>query len=304
MKTDRAFHLKLYEQLVLIREFEERVKFLFLEGTMPGTIHQCQGQEATAVGVCAALRPDDFITSTFRGHGHALAKGLSVQEMLDELFGATTGCCKGEHAAAPAAPAAPAATSATSGSAARKPPEKSPESAAGRSSAARTAESRCYSGNRSSAATATHSCGDERDDRSSKILESSASLESRGNSPAGKAAQYGSSASQRSVLLHRSAYPGNVIIKNVIDVTQVPSQSGVAAAKTVHSLSSRVNKDSRFRLLGSESLSSPDGFLLDITKALDSQPLGCRCIRHQPELLRDCADGFLDVLEAASYFFH
>jgi pyruvate dehydrogenase E1 component alpha subunit len=46
--------------------------------------------------VCAALRPDDFITSTFRGHGHALAKGLSVQEMLDELFGATTGCCKGK----------------------------------------------------------------------------------------------------------------------------------------------------------------------------------------------------------------
>ena len=95
-KLDRGFLLKLYEQMVLIREFEERVKFLFLEGTMPGTIHQCQGQEATAVGVCAALRPDDFITSTFRGHGHALAKGLTVQEMLDELFGATTGCCKGK----------------------------------------------------------------------------------------------------------------------------------------------------------------------------------------------------------------
>jgi len=93
---DRQFLLGLYERIVLIREFEERVKFLFLEGTMPGTIHQCQGQEATAVGVCAALRPDDFITSTFRGHGHALAKGLSVQEMLDELFGATTGCCKGK----------------------------------------------------------------------------------------------------------------------------------------------------------------------------------------------------------------
>jgi len=92
----RATLLALYEQLVLIREFEERVKFLFLEGTMPGTIHQCQGQEATAVGVCAALRPTDWITSTFRGHGHALAKGLSVQEMLDELFGATTGCCKGK----------------------------------------------------------------------------------------------------------------------------------------------------------------------------------------------------------------
>ena len=93
---DRAFLLGLYERLVLIREFEERVKFLFLEGTMPGTIHQCQGQEATAVGVCSALQAGDYITSTFRGHGHALAKGLSIQELLDELFGATTGCCKGK----------------------------------------------------------------------------------------------------------------------------------------------------------------------------------------------------------------
>ena len=93
---DRAFLLGLYRKLVLIREFEERVKFLFLEGTMPGTIHQCQGQEATAVGVCSALAPADFITSTFRGHGHALAKGLGVQELLDELFGAVTGCCKGK----------------------------------------------------------------------------------------------------------------------------------------------------------------------------------------------------------------
>jgi pyruvate dehydrogenase E1 component alpha subunit len=93
---DRAFLLSLYERMVLIREFEERVKFLFLEGSMPGTIHQCQGQEATAVGVCAALRSEDWITSTFRGHGHALAKGLTVQELLDELFGARTGCCKGK----------------------------------------------------------------------------------------------------------------------------------------------------------------------------------------------------------------
>jgi len=93
---DRAFLLGLYHRIVLIREFEERVKFLFLEGTMPGTIHQCQGQEATAVGVCSALQAGDYITSTFRGHGHALAKGLSVQELLDELFGATTGCCKGK----------------------------------------------------------------------------------------------------------------------------------------------------------------------------------------------------------------
>jgi TPP-dependent pyruvate/acetoin dehydrogenase alpha subunit/pyruvate/2-oxoglutarate/acetoin dehydrogenase E1 component len=92
---NRTFLLDLYERMTLIREFEDTVKFLFLEGTMPGTIHQCQGQEATAVGVCAALEPSDWITSTFRGHGHALAKGLSPQELLDELFGAQTGCCRG-----------------------------------------------------------------------------------------------------------------------------------------------------------------------------------------------------------------
>jgi len=95
-KYDRDFLLSLYQRILLIRQFEDRVKSLFLEGIMPGTIHQCQGQEATAVGVCAALRENDFITSTFRGHGHALAKGLTVQEMLDELFGAITGCCKGK----------------------------------------------------------------------------------------------------------------------------------------------------------------------------------------------------------------
>jgi pyruvate dehydrogenase E1 component alpha subunit len=93
---DRSFLLSLFERMVLIRQFEERVKFLFLEGTMPGTIHQCQGQEATAVGVCAALERGDWITSTFRGHGHALAKGLTPQELLDELFGARTGCCQGK----------------------------------------------------------------------------------------------------------------------------------------------------------------------------------------------------------------
>jgi acetoin:2,6-dichlorophenolindophenol oxidoreductase subunit alpha len=92
----REFLLGLYRRMVLIREFEEGVKFLFLEGAMPGTIHQCQGQEATAVGVCAALEEGDFITSTFRGHGHALAKGLSPEDLLFELFGASTGCCRGK----------------------------------------------------------------------------------------------------------------------------------------------------------------------------------------------------------------
>ena len=88
--------LNFYEKMFLIRRFEERVKFLFLEGSMPGTIHQCQGQEATAVGMCSALNIDDYITSTHRPHGHALAKGLSCKELLAELYGKITGCCKGK----------------------------------------------------------------------------------------------------------------------------------------------------------------------------------------------------------------
>lgn len=96
MSDKREFLLDLFERMVRIRVFEDEVKFLFLEGSMPGTIHQCQGQEATAVGMCAALAPNDFITSTFRGHGHALAKGLTMQELLFELFGASTGCCGGK----------------------------------------------------------------------------------------------------------------------------------------------------------------------------------------------------------------
>jgi pyruvate dehydrogenase E1 component alpha subunit len=82
--------------MVLLREFEERVKLLFLEGTMPGTIHQYQGQEACGVGVCSALEPGDVITSTHRPHGHALARGLTPDEVMAELFGKVTGCCKGK----------------------------------------------------------------------------------------------------------------------------------------------------------------------------------------------------------------
>ena len=90
------FLMDIYRRMLLIRKFEERVKFLFLEGVMPGTIHQYQGQEACAVGVCSVLEPNDVITSTHRPHGHALAKGLSVQSMMNELFGKSTGCCKGK----------------------------------------------------------------------------------------------------------------------------------------------------------------------------------------------------------------
>ena len=95
-KYSRDFLLTLYRRMVLIRHFEERVKFLFLEGIMPGTIHQCLGQEATAVGACSALNNDDVITSTHRPHGHCIAKGLPINAMMAELFGRTTGCCKGK----------------------------------------------------------------------------------------------------------------------------------------------------------------------------------------------------------------
>ena len=96
MAHDRAFLLSLFRKMVLIRQFEERVKYLFLEGIMPGTIHQYNGQEAIAVGVCSALEPADVITSTHRPHGHALARGLSVEPLMHELFGKTTGCCRGK----------------------------------------------------------------------------------------------------------------------------------------------------------------------------------------------------------------
>jgi len=95
MGDDAEFLLSLYRKMLLIRQFEERVKYLFLEGVMPGTIHQYHGQEAIAVGVCSALNPDDVVTSTHRPHGHAIARGLSVESMMHELFGKTTGCCHG-----------------------------------------------------------------------------------------------------------------------------------------------------------------------------------------------------------------
>jgi pyruvate dehydrogenase E1 component alpha subunit len=82
--------------MLLIRQFEEPVKYLFLEGVMPGTIYQYHGQEAIAVAVCSALNSDDVITSMHRPLGHALAKGLTVESLMHELFGKTTGCCRGK----------------------------------------------------------------------------------------------------------------------------------------------------------------------------------------------------------------
>ena len=90
--VESSDQLRLYERMVLIRHFELRVQRLYREGKIPGFIHLYVGEEATAVGVCAHLSDRDVITSTHRGHGHALAKGLSPQKALAELAGRSTGC--------------------------------------------------------------------------------------------------------------------------------------------------------------------------------------------------------------------
>lgn len=88
--------LSLYEQMLTIRIFEEHVNQLYLTARMPGLAHLYIGEEAIAVGVCTALRPSDYITSTHRGHGHCLAKGASVDRMFAELLGKEAGYCKGK----------------------------------------------------------------------------------------------------------------------------------------------------------------------------------------------------------------
>lgn len=83
--------LWMYERLTLIREFEERLKWLVETGVPVGAVHYYTGQEACAVGVCAVLEPSDWIASTHRGHGHCIAKGVEVRRMMAELYGKTTG---------------------------------------------------------------------------------------------------------------------------------------------------------------------------------------------------------------------
>lgn len=92
-KTDLA---GLYKQMWLIRFFEEKVDEFFAKGMIHGTTHLSVGQEASAVGAIAVLEEEDKITSTHRGHGHCIAKGAEVNPMMAELFGRTTGYCKGK----------------------------------------------------------------------------------------------------------------------------------------------------------------------------------------------------------------
>src|SRR6516165_6880816 len=86
----------MYEQMLKIRVFEEHVNALYLSAKMPGLAHLYIGEEAVAVGVCQALRREDYITSTHRGHGHCLAKGAEVGRMFAELLGREAGYCRGK----------------------------------------------------------------------------------------------------------------------------------------------------------------------------------------------------------------
>jgi len=87
--------LGMHRTMVRIRRFEERVQELFTEGKLPGFVHLYLGEEAIATGVCAALRSSDYITSTHRGHGHAIAKGVSINSLMAELYGKEPGVCRG-----------------------------------------------------------------------------------------------------------------------------------------------------------------------------------------------------------------
>jgi pyruvate dehydrogenase E1 component alpha subunit len=94
--VDNDLALRMYRQMLRIRAFEEAANELYRGAKMPGLTHLYIGEEGVAVGVCEALRRDDFITSTHRGHGHCLAKGADVDRMFAELLGKEAGYCRGK----------------------------------------------------------------------------------------------------------------------------------------------------------------------------------------------------------------
>src|SRR5437667_8642335 len=92
----KAQPLQAYRTMRTIREFEERVHTEFATGEIPGFVHLYAGEEASATGVCMHLRDDDYIASTHRGHGHCIAKGVDPVGMMAEIYGKSTGTCKGK----------------------------------------------------------------------------------------------------------------------------------------------------------------------------------------------------------------
>ena len=95
-RSTRGLALEMYRRMTLIRLFEEQANELYRSAKMPGLTHLYIGEEAVAVGVCSALRHDDWITSTHRGHGHCLAKGAEPGRMFAELLGKEAGYCRGK----------------------------------------------------------------------------------------------------------------------------------------------------------------------------------------------------------------
>lgn len=95
-QLNAAQRLGLYRTMLRIRRFEERAARLFADNRLPGFVHLSIGEEATAAGACAALRPSDCITSTHRGHGHCIGKGGDLRLMMAELFGRRDGYCRGQ----------------------------------------------------------------------------------------------------------------------------------------------------------------------------------------------------------------
>jgi acetoin:2,6-dichlorophenolindophenol oxidoreductase subunit alpha len=96
LPVDEQLALEMAERMLRIRAFETQANQLYLSAKMPGLTHLYIGEEAVAVGVCSALRKDDTITSTHRGHGHCIAKGANVRLMYCELLGREEGYCKGK----------------------------------------------------------------------------------------------------------------------------------------------------------------------------------------------------------------
>jgi pyruvate dehydrogenase E1 component alpha subunit len=96
MSEEKSIYLAMYRTMVTIRWFETMAGEHFAAGEIPGFIHLSIGQEASAVGVCSALRKEDYVATTHRGHGHMIAKGADLKKMVAELFGKVDGYCKGK----------------------------------------------------------------------------------------------------------------------------------------------------------------------------------------------------------------
>jgi 2-oxoisovalerate dehydrogenase E1 component len=93
---DKRKLIEIYKKMLEIRHFEEKAANIWEQARIPGLIHLYPGMEAVATGACASLRPDDYVVSTHRGHGHCIAKGVSLERMMAELLGKETGSCKGK----------------------------------------------------------------------------------------------------------------------------------------------------------------------------------------------------------------